>query len=67
MKNPILALSACLCLGGCNSTVVETFDPITGKITGRSTTKTLDAEAFTAGANAVVAITAPKGQVVAEK
>lgn len=67
MKKPILALLAlCLCLGGCNSTVVETFDPITGKITGRSTTKSLDADAFAAGANAVTAI-ATNRAVIADK
>lgn len=68
MKKPILALLAlCLCPPACNQTTVRTYDPITGKLIGETTSNVVDAAAFTAGANAVTAIAAPRGRIVAEK
>lgn len=55
MKKPLIALVAC-CLCQCAQTTVKTYDPITGKLVGETTTNNIDAGAFTAGANAATAI-----------
>lgn len=66
MKKPLLiALSACLCLGAC-TTIEETVTAPDGTVTTRKSSS-VDAAAFTAGANAVTAIAAPRARVVAEK
>jgi len=48
------------------TTITERVTAPDGTVTER-TTQSVDADAFTAGANAITAIAAPKGRVVAEK
>lgn len=67
MKPRLIALSACLCLGACNTTVTEILDPVTGKPTSRTTTTTVDGAAVAAGANTIAIIAAPRARIVAEK
>ena len=65
MKKPILALLA-LCLCPACTTIEETITSPDGTVTTRKSSS-VDAAAFTAGANAVTAIAAPRGRIVAEK
>ncbi len=62
----IAALIAAIGLVACNTIVTETVDPVTGKVTSRTTTTTVDAGAVTAGANtvAIIAASQPKGREV---
>jgi hypothetical protein len=64
-----LFAAACglLCCPSCTQSTTRTYDPITGKLIGETTTSAVDADAFTAGANALTAIAAPKGRIIAEK
>jgi hypothetical protein len=63
----LTALAVAHCLTGCASTTTKTYDPVTGNLIGETTTQAVDAAAFTAGANALTAIAAPRGRIVAEK